>query len=279
MSYFLSLLNAAAIFGGLAALQALLLNRLGLAFAGMPAFLGLGAYAVVMSQQGPAAPALLVGVAAFAGVGLTSLSGSLRKDHYLLATLATLECLAAIFGTPGRLGGREGLATPAAWTVGGRGFEESMLPWTLSAFFAVIAGSRFLLGTAAGVAVDRIREHPQTAGRWFPDQVIRHTVVAGCLLAATAMGVLYALYYGRVGPNVFSLESAILVLIFTVLGGRSPEVAALSALAYWSLPYFLTMLLPLSERGAADFLRVTWGGLVVATIYFSHRPRVRQSRA
>src|SRR5437879_5982853 len=107
MSYVISLLNAAAIYGALAALQALLLNRLGLAFAAMPAFLGLGAYTVAAYTHSPGVAAAVLGSAALSGVGMALLANPLRKDHYLLATLAILECLGAVFGSSRALGGRE----------------------------------------------------------------------------------------------------------------------------------------------------------------------------
>src|SRR5438477_215581 len=159
MSYFLSLLNEAAVYGSLAALQALLLNRLGLAFAAIPAFVGLGAYAL------------------------------------------------------------------AARVLGG----------FASAQFVVIA-----VGLAG------------------------------------AIGVLYLCYHGRVSPSIFSLESALLVLAFTVMASRWPELAALAALLYGVLPYFLTKVFPLSQQGAADVIRICWGGLLITAVLLPHMLRNRQ---
>src|SRR5438132_1389702 len=113
MSYFFSLLNEAALYGSLAALQALLLNRVGLAFAAIPVFVGLGAYAVAAGPTDGSVTAQLVVIAIVLALGMALLANRLRRDHYLLATLATLECLGAWVGMSGTLGGREGLSVPA----------------------------------------------------------------------------------------------------------------------------------------------------------------------
>jgi ABC-type branched-subunit amino acid transport system permease subunit len=272
LSYALSLLNAAAIYGSLAALQVLLVNRLGLAFAALPAFLGLGAYAIAVADQGSSILAAVVIGAVVTGTAMVALANRLRRDYYLLATLALLECLSALFGTSAPLGGREGLAAPQGWPVGGGGFELRMLPRMLAALLGVAVLVRALLNAPVGAAIDRIREHPETASRWFRAARIRGLVVAFALIAAWLMGGLYLAYYGRISPTVFSLDAAILVLVFTVIGGRHPELGAAAALLYWSLPFVLTAILPITQIVAAEFVRIMWGLLVVTMICLS-RPR------
>lgn len=278
MNYFFSLLNEAAVYGSLAALQALLLNRLGLAFAAIPAFVGLGAYALAAAAAGGFAAAQFVVIAVALAIGMALLANRLRRDHYLLATLATLECLGAWVGMSSALGGREGLPLPPTWSVGGPGFEARMLVWTLGTIAFVILTIRLILGSAAGAAIDRIREHPEAAARWCPVQKVRGVVVAVAVVLASVIGVLYLGYHGRVSPGIFSLESALLVLAFTVMAWRWPELAALAALLYGVLPYLLTKVFPLSQQGAADLIRICWGGLLIAAVLLPHLLRNRQRK-
>ncbi len=266
MSYLLSLVNLAAVYGSLAALQVLLLNRVGLAFAAAPVFAGLGAYIVAAWAVGGAISAGLLAVAVALAISISVISNYLARDHYLLATLATMECLGAAIGTSETLGGREGLSVPAGWAIGGPGFEASMLFGTLGSLAVVTLGIRLLLSSAAGAAIDRLRENPEAAPRFFPARAFRVITVGGCVVAAMAVGVLYLAYNGRVSPSMFSLDSALLVLAFTVMAHRLPEVAGLAALLYWVLPYLITKILPMSQQGAADVIRFIWGGLLICAV-------------
>jgi ABC-type branched-subunit amino acid transport system permease subunit len=275
MNYFFSLVNEAALFGALAALQVLLLNRLGLAFAAVPVFTGLGAYAVAAWRLGAAASLGMLLLAGLLAIGMSLLANYLRRDHYLLATLAALECVGGAIGMSTALGGREGLPLPASWSVGGPGFETGAMFWTLGTLALVILAIRLVLNSAAGVAVDRIHEHPESAVRWFQASKFRVIVICLCVILATAAGILYLAYHGRVSPGVFSLEFALLVLTFSVMAGRWPELAALSALLYWILPYWMTKLFPFSQQGAADLVRVCWGGLLITSVLL---PRLLHDR-
>jgi len=276
MSYFYSLVNIAAVYGALAALQVLLLNRLGLAFAAIPVFAGLGAYIVAAWAVGAPVSAGMFALVVVLAVVISWLANYLPRDHYLLCTIAAVECLGAAVGLSETLGGREGLPIPEGWSVGGRGFEASMLVWTLGSLIVIIVGIRLLLSSAAGAAIDRLRENPEAAPRFFPARHFRVVVVAGCVTAATALGVLYLAYQGRVSPTVFSLDFALLLLAFTVMAYRAPEVAGLAALLYWVLPYVMTKALPLSQQGAADLIRFIWGGLLVAAIVVPHVVRTQR---
>lgn len=262
MSYVISLINTAAVFGACAALQAVLLNRLGLAFAAVPAFLGLGCYLSATRDD----PALSLGLAAAAtasAVLVTWLADRLARDEYLLASLALLECLGATIGLVPGLGGRVGLPHPDPGSLGGPDFEVRMLPWTLTALLASCLVARGVLGSALGIAVDRIREAPAMVDQWLPVAKVRATLVGLVSVGALLLGPLYLAYQGRVGPQVFSIEFAIRLLTFTVLAGRWPELGAVSALAYWVFPYVATQYLDLSTRGAEDLVRILWGVLVV----------------
>jgi hypothetical protein len=274
VNYFISLANEAAVFGALAAVQALLLNRLGLAFAAVPAFAGLAAYAAAAGPAGDGAAVLAA--AAGLAVGMILLANRLLRDHYLLATLAALECLGVWVGTSRALGEREGLAAPAGWDVGGPGFEARMLPLTFGGLAVVLLAVRGVLGSAAGAAVDRLREHPEAADRWCPAGRVRGFVVGLAVVLAAGTGVVYLRYHGRVSPGIFSLESALLVLAFTVMAGRRPELAAAAALLYGVLPFLLTKAAPVSHRGAADLIRICWGVLLVAAVVVPHRLRTRR---
>lgn len=260
MSYLLSLLNAAALVGAVAALQALLLNRLRLAFAAMAAFAGLGAYAVALG--GPAGLGLFA-LAAALTVLFARLAERLPRDEYLLATLALLAVLGATVSASEAFGGRTGLA-PAGVQVGGPGFEARMAPWTLGALGLVVVGLRLLQRSALGVAVDRIGEGGRTLVPFLPVGRFRGSVLGIAALVATGVGALTVLYRGRVGPDVFSVDRAVHLLTFTVVAGRHPELAALVALVDAVFPYLASRVLPLSTRGAEEIERLIWGALVVA---------------
>lgn len=276
MSYLFSLVNAAAVYGSLAALQVLLLNRVGLAFAAIPVFAGLGAYIVAAWAVGGTLSVGLFALALALAVSISLLSNYLPRDHYLLGTLAMMECLGAAIGSSETLGGREGLPVPVGWGVGGPGFESSMLIGTLGSLAVVTLGIRLLLSSAAGAAIDRLRENPEAAARFFPARTFRVLTVGGCVAAAMALGVLYLAYSGRVGPTIFSLDFALLVLAFTVMAHRSPEVAGLAALLYWILPYVMTKILPMSQQGAADVIRFVWGGLLISAVLLPEILRTRR---
>lgn len=282
MSYFYSLLNAAAIYGSLAALQVLLLNRMGLAFAAIPLFAGIGAYAFAAWALGTGASVGLLVLALVLAIGMAVLSNRLREDHYLLATLAALECLGATIGLSEPLGSREGLPLPAGWTVGGRGFETMMLIWTLGTLGVICVALRVVLSLDVGAAIDRLRENPHVAERYVPANSVRIFAVSACVVTATAVGLLYLAYHGRVSPTIFSLDFALLVLAFTVMAGRFPELAAFAALLYWVLPYWLTKVFPLSQQGAADLIRFFWGSLLILAVIapsllHSYRQRRRRT--
>lgn len=269
MTYVLSLLNAAALIGIVAALQALLLNRLRLAFAAMLAFSGLGAFAFAAS--GSARLALIV--AALLLVALFAwLAERLPRDEYLLATLSLLATLGAVVSASPTLGGRTGLA-PADVSVGGAGFEAAMAPWTLGALLVVVLGLRWILRSALGIAIDRIGEGGGALSPFLPVGRFRFAILTGAVLVAIATGVLSVVYRGRVGPDVFSIESAVRLLTFTVIAGRRPELAAGVALVDGVFPFLASRVLPLSIRGAEEAARIAWGAAVVALAVWPGRRR------
>lgn len=266
MNYFLSLINAAAIYGAMAALQSLLFNRLGMAFAALPVFVGLFAYSLAAWSIGWTVGAGLLTLAIGLGLGMAVLANFLPKDHYLLCTLAVLECLAAVIGSSNTLGAREGLSVADRWELGGPGFETSMLPWTVGAFLALLVAIRLVLNSPAGIAIDRLREHPETAARFLPSAWLRSIVIGASATIAMMLGAIYLAYHGRVSPSIFSLDFALLVLTFSVMAYRIPELAGVAALLYWALPYGLTKVLPLSQRGAAELIRFSWGLVLVLVV-------------
>lgn len=260
MSYVLALLNAAALVGAVAALQALLLNRLRLAFAAMAAFAGLGAFVVAV---GGSAGVGLLGVAIVLVALFAWLAERLPRDEFLLATLAVLATLGAVVSATPALGGRTGLA-PMDVQVGGEGFEERMAPLTLGVLVLVVAGLRLLLSSSLGIAIDRIGEGEKAVAPFLPIGRFRAVVLATTSLCAMSIGALTVMYRGRVGPDVFSIDSAVHLLTFTVVAGRRPELAALVALVDAVFPFFASRVLPLSMRGAEELERIVWGAIVVA---------------
>lgn len=279
MSYLVSLLNHGALIGSAAAVQGLLVNRLGLAIAAIPAFVGLGAYLVVAGAVGPAQVVLVLACASVLGLLMVWLASRLRRDLYLLATLALIECLAAGFGSAKSLGAREGLLLRDGFIAptGFSGdFETAAIPWCLGCLAVVLAWDRLLLSRAVGIAVDRLRESPESAGRWFPAGRIRTAVVAQAFILALAVGVIYAGYEEHVNPGIFSLSTALLVLAFSVVAGRTPELAALAAVLYWLLPFTLSRWTLIEGRTAAEVVRIAFGGLLVVCVFVPHAVKARR---
>ena len=188
MTYFFSILNGASVFGCLAALQVLLLKRMGLAFAAIPLFAGVGAYAFAASELSLAYSFALLLLAAATGVGFAWLSGRLSKDLFLLATLAFLELAGAAIGASSTLGGREGLPAPSWWEVGGNGFEQRMLVFNLGLLVFVVGLLRWVLNSAAGAAIDRLNENADSADRWFPKRKFESLAIITCCTMATIAG-------------------------------------------------------------------------------------------
>src|SRR5205823_3544214 len=47
---------------------------------------------------------------------------------------------------------------------------------------------------------------------------------------------------------------------------------------YGVMPYFLTKVFPLSHQGAADLIRICWGGLLIAAVILPHMVRTRRQQ-
>ncbi len=268
MTYFLSLLNQGALFGTLAAIQVLLLNRLGLAFAAIPAFAGIGAYLLVVTPVNPFFALFFL----LTGGGLTllmaHLGSRLRHDFYLLATLAVLECLGGIIGAIPSLGGREGLSFLDGNYVGGPGYELEMIWWSMGLFLMTLFILRWLLQSPLGLAIDRIEEHPESAVRWFPANRFRFLLIITCCSLGLISGLVYGYYHGHIGPQVFSIDKAILVLMFSIMAMRWPELAGLAALLYWVLPFFITELIGGSTGKVGEIIRLIWGSMLICSIFW-----------
>lgn len=279
MSYFFSILNTAAIYGCLAALQVVLLKRMGLAFAAIPVFAGLGAYAVATLDVSIFLAVLLLMSATVAALAFGQVSNHLPKDLYLLGTLAAIEVCGAAIGASKILGGREGLPAPAQWEIGGRGFETQMLKWNLLSLVLVVGLVRWVLSSSAGIAIDRLNENPRTAKRWFPAYRFQSLTIVICCSLAMIIGGLYLAYNGRVAPTIFSLDFAILVLSFSIMAWRLPELAVFAAALYWVLPYLMTKQFSMNQQAASEFIRIAWGALVVTAIIVpNYVLEIRQKR-
>lgn len=265
MRYALSLFNYGALWGSIAVIQGLLLNRLGLAIAAVPAFVGLGAYAFASARFGFVNWLLFALLALGLAVLMAWLANRLRLDYYLLATLSILECLGGGIGLSLLLGGREGLMMEST-LFDTADPEVAMFPWSMACVLFVLLWVRSLLRAPLGIAIDRMRENPATSVRWFPAKRLRSAVVAQALLLAFGIGHLLVYYQGHVSPKVFSLSTALLILAFSVISGRYPEIASGVAILYWVLPFALAHSEIASGREAAEVVRIIWGLILVGVV-------------
>jgi branched-chain amino acid transport system permease protein len=240
---------------------------------GHAAYLGIGAYAVVLASMGGIddliVQALIAVVAASIFAALTGYV-SLRASgvYYIMSTLAFGQMLYFLFVSLSALGGDDG------YTLSNRSrlFGEPLLTSDFSFYYAclgVLALAYLILARIAvsrfGRVLNAIRQNPLRARalgfRPFPFQLAA-CVIAGAIAAIA--GTLLANQSQFVAPAFMSWQRSGELLVMTILGGvGSLWGAVLGAIVYLSLEEALSLL--------TDQTHLLIGPLLVVVAIFGRR--------
>jgi branched-chain amino acid transport system permease protein len=240
---------------------------------GHAAFLGIGAYAVVLSSIAGINELLMQALIAVVAAALfAALTGavSLRASgvYYIMSTLAFGQMLYFLFVSLSVLGGDDG------YTLSNRSrlFGEPCLTSDFSFYYlslAVLALAYLLLtriaGSRFGRVLNAIRQNPLRAGalgfRRFRFQLAA-CVIAGAIAAVA--GTLLANQSEFVAPAFMSWQRSGELLVMTILGGvRSLWGAVLGAIVYLTLEEALSLL--------TDQTHVLLGPVLIAVAVFGRR--------
>lgn len=264
---FLDILTTAMLDSCLVAAQALVLNRLGVPFAAITAFSGIGAYIAALALNGIwsgvylAVLLILLAVACF-----SYLERSLPQDQYLLLTLAVLGILRASAGTLKVLGGQIGIASASTWLQ-----PQSVTPYLVLAgvlfavsFFVHLAIDRSEFGLA--VSVTKIAREDVAVRTLVPTRKIMLICFAVAAALAIAAGTLRAMYAGRVDPDEFRIQTAVILLMPTLVVGSTPLRISFFSLAFFMFPGVFGILIGYEASGLAYLRDMTLSVLVIATV-------------
>jgi len=251
----------------LVAAQALVLNSLGIPFAAITAFSGIGAYAVALALGGSwiglAFAALLTAVTL---AGFSFLAPLLPQDRYLLLTLAVLGVLLATAGSAAGLGGQLGLKSASTLLP-----PQEPLPFAVAAvlLFSMSLLAHALIGRSEfglAVSVARNSRLDITAKSFIP--VKRITLVCFVIAASIAMlaGVLRATYSGRVDPNQLRIRTAIVILMPTLAAGSSPLRIGILSVVFFAFPDCFAVLFGYDATSLAYIREMAWSALIIAMV-------------
>jgi len=214
--------------------QALVVNWLGTPFAAITFFSGVAAYATgIALQTGVVAGIPLVGFGALVFVAFVALAEYLPDDRYLLLTLAALGITRGLAGAVPRLGGQLGMAS--AWDALPAQAAERFVPFVVPVFLIAVGLVSLLRFSEVGFAVDiaRIARGYRPAAALVSTDMVRLGVLGGAVLLALIVGVLQGLYSGRVDPDVFRIDNAVLLLLITLAAGRHPLRMTIVAVGFF----------------------------------------------
>ena len=251
----------------LVAAQALVLNRLGIPFAAITAFSGIGAYAIALTLRGSLAALPLSVILCLIGVIVFSLlARPLPQDRYLLLTLAVLGVLRATSGTVTDLGGQLGMNSASA-----------ALPPQASESFVLIVSCLFIasllvhkiIGSSEfglAIAVTQTARTDVVARSFVPVTRVTLACFAIAALIAVCAGILRAMYAGRVDPNQFRVQTAIILLMPTLLAGSSPLRIGLVSLTFFAFPDLFGVVFGYDATALAFVRDITWSALIIILV-------------
>jgi ABC-type branched-subunit amino acid transport system permease subunit len=263
----LDLIVNTAVDSSLVAAQALVLDRLGIPFAAITAFAGLGAYMLALGLIGAWSWSagllllLMLSVACFA-----LLARPLPQDQYLLLTLAALGILRSLAGTTSRLGGQIGI-TSASTVLRPQEPATFIIPASIvfaCSLLAHLIVDRSEFGVAVRLA--RLSRVDTTLTALVP---VRRLTITCLLFAATvagSAGILRALYSGRVDPDVFRIQSAITFLMATLVAGSGAVRVGLLSIAFFAFPGLFALVFGYDASILAYIREMLWSVLAIALL-------------
>jgi ABC-type branched-subunit amino acid transport system permease subunit len=275
---FLDIATTSMLDSSLVAAQSLILNRLGIPFAAITTFSGIGAYAVALALNGswgllPVAVLLSILIV----IGFSALAPPLPQDRYLLLTLAVLGVLRAIAGSSANLGGQLGMSSATSLLP-----PQEALPFAAGAVLlfatsllahALIKRSEFGLA----ISVARTARTDVAASAFVPVKKITFVCFVIASLLALMAGVLKAMYAGRVDPDQFAIRTAVILLMPALMAGSSPLRIGLLSLFFFAFPDLFGVLFGYGATSLAFLREMVWSALIIAMVSrnFVIKPRLR----
>ncbi len=244
--YGLDLVVRIAVYAIFALSLELIVGAAGLVSLGHAAFLGIGAYAMVLgSGESGASLAFVLPLAVFSAAGYALFVGALslrtRGVYFIMVTLAFAQMAYFVFHDTKVGGGSDGifLAAKPTLQIAGRTFLDLGSP--LSFYYAVLAALAgtyallaLLLASRFGHALAGIRVNEQrmrAAGFSTYFYKLAAFVIAGAL--AGLAGALLAVKDGTVNPELLAWNESGAVLLMLILGGiGSLRGAVIGAIAF-----------------------------------------------
>jgi len=245
--------------------QALLLNNLGIPFAAITLFSGLGGYvAAALSLQGGALPLILLVVSAAVLFGLFhALRRYLPDDRYLLVSLAALQIVAACAGAARVLGGQ--LGAGVKWAGIPTHDARALLPIAVLGFCVILALLWLCERSELGFAIDlsRLSRSDDRLRALVPVDRLSLLVLTVATLVAVLVGATKGLYSGRVSPDEFSLELAISTLVATLVAGRRAWTVAVVSIAFFAFPHIFSSTLGYQAEAMGHVREILWSGMIL----------------
>lgn len=243
--------------------QALVLNHLGIPFASITLFAGLGGYLVAAGSLGGAAPAVVLVAVALAFVLFYGLRRSLPDDRYLLLSLAALQVARAIAGGAKSWGGQ--LGTGVTWKGLPTYDAGFFLPVALAAFAGVLVLLRLLERSQLGLAVElaRLSRGDERPRALVPVDGLSLLLLGLAAAIAGLVGMTGGLYAGRVSPDAFGLNLAISTLVATLVAGRRAWTVGIVSLAFFAFPHLFSSLLGYQVEAMGHLREILWSAAVL----------------
>lgn len=244
----------------LAVAQALLLNRLGLPFAGITVFSGLAAYGLAITlRYGLLAtwPVLAFGLLIL--LLYMVLAPRLPEDRCLLLSLAALAVTRSLAGALPWLGGQLGISTATA--VLPPQDAPRLVPWAIAVFLLAVAIAVLLQKALFGLRVDVawLGRSELLAPALVPIPRIRAALLICAAAMGCAAGFLMSCYSGRVDPDVFRMDAAITILVVSLAAGRTPLRLVLVPILFFAFPDMFAVFTGYQRAVLAHAREIVWG--------------------
>jgi len=254
----------AALESTLAIAEALLLNRLGLPFAGITVFSGLAAYGVAITLKfGPLATLPVAAIGLTIVLLFVVLAPRLPEDRCLLLSLAALAVARSFAGALPWLGGQLGISTTT--TILPSQEAHRFVPLAVAVFLVAIGGGLILQRALLGLGVDIARLGPSEilAPALVPMARIRTMLFFFAAALGTSAGFLLSCYSGRVDPDIFRIDGAITILVVALAAGYAPLRLALVPLLFFAFPDLFSSLTGYQRAALAHVREIAWGLVIL----------------